>query len=202
VNLNVRRFLPGERVEIREILDEKVWTVRPVTVIEDSEDQFVSYLAPGTLIDYPVDVEHGERCFNMWLSGEWELAKKELAAPGILRIAPRGEPFEVFAAVLPNEGVASWYVNFQEPLRRQPHGFDTMDETLDLIVSRDLSSWQRRDQDELEMAAAMGLYRSEDVERLLASCSSVEEQLASGKVPWVLSWLEWRPLTIGDLLQN
>ncbi|NNN00374.1 MAG: hypothetical protein HKL86_00910 [Acidimicrobiaceae bacterium] len=61
-----RRFLPGERVVIREIRNGKVWTARPVTVVEDSDEQFVSYLAPGTLIDYPMNVEHGAGCFAMW----------------------------------------------------------------------------------------------------------------------------------------
>jgi hypothetical protein len=107
VSLSVHHLLPGDRVEIREILNERNWTVRPVTVIEDSEDQFVSYLAPGTLIDCPVDVEHGKKCFNMWLTGKWELVQKEFSAPGMLRTTPRSVPFEVFAAELPNEGVAS-----------------------------------------------------------------------------------------------
>jgi hypothetical protein len=37
-----RRFLPGERIAIREVLRGKVWTVRPVIVIEDTEEQLVS----------------------------------------------------------------------------------------------------------------------------------------------------------------
>jgi len=196
MSISVRRFLPGERVVIREVLNGKVWTVRPVTVIEDSEDQFVSYLAPGTLIDFPVDVEHGAKCFSMWLSGEWELDKKEFYAPGMLRIAPHGRPFEVFATVIPKEGVTSWYVNLQEPLRRQPHGFDTMDETLDLVVSRDFASWHRRDEDELKMAVAMGFYGQKDAERLLETCSMVEEQLANGIVPWDRSWYDWSPAAL------
>jgi hypothetical protein len=28
----------------------------------------------------------------MWISGEWELRKKEFYAPGMLRIAPHGQP--------------------------------------------------------------------------------------------------------------
>jgi predicted RNA-binding protein associated with RNAse of E/G family len=193
---SVRHFLPGERVLIREVLNRKVWTVRPVMVIEDSEDQFVSYLSSGTLIDFPVDVEHGEKGFSMWLSGEWELDKKEFYAPGTLRIAPKGKPFEVFATVIAKEGVTSWYVNFQEPLRRQPHGFDTMDETLDLIVSREFTSWHRQDEDELKMAVAMGFYSQEDAERLLDNCSVVEEQLANGLVPWDRSWHDWSPAAL------
>ena len=49
------------------------------------------------------------------------------------------------------------------------HALDALDETLDLIASRDLSVWQRRDQDELEMAAATSLYSSEDVELGMSS---------------------------------
>ncbi|NNN00375.1 MAG: DUF402 domain-containing protein [Acidimicrobiaceae bacterium] len=101
----------------------------------------------------------------------------------MLRIAPLGKAFEVFATVTLEEGVSSWYVNFQEPLRRRLHGFDTMDETLDLAVSRDFASWQRKDQDELETAVTMGLYSPEDAQRLLDDCAMVEQQLANGVVP-------------------
>jgi predicted RNA-binding protein associated with RNAse of E/G family len=188
-----RRFQPGDRIAIREVLRGKVWTVRPVTVVEDTDEHLVSYLAPGTLIDYPVDIEHGERCFSMWLSGEWDLHKKEFLPPGMLRIAPLGQPFEVFATVLEEGGVASWYVNFQEPLRRGPHGFDTMDETLDLIVAADFSSWNRRDEDELEMAVAMGVYDQTDAQRLYDTCAMVEESLTRGVVPWDRSWHAWTP---------
>lgn len=71
------------------------------------------HLAPGTLIDYPVGVEHGEKTFSMWLSGDWTLGKKEFVPPGMLRIAPHAQPFEVFAPVHEHVGIASWYVNFQ-----------------------------------------------------------------------------------------
>ncbi len=59
--MELRTFRPGERILIREVHKSKVWTVRPVTVIEDTVEQLETYLAPGTLIDYPVAVEHGER---------------------------------------------------------------------------------------------------------------------------------------------
>jgi hypothetical protein len=91
-DLSQSYFHPGERIVIREVLNGRVWTVRPVTVVEDSKEHLVSYLAHGTLIDYPVDAEHEARCFSMWISGEWELRKKEFYAPGMLRIAPHGQP--------------------------------------------------------------------------------------------------------------
>jgi predicted RNA-binding protein associated with RNAse of E/G family len=188
-----QHFQPGENIEIREVLRDKVWTIRPVTVIEDTDENLVSYLAPGTLIDYPVDVEHGAKCFSMWLSGDWELRKKLFKPPGLLRIAPQGEPFEVFASVLSEGGISSWYVNFQEPLRRTPQGFDTMDQTIDLVVASDFSSWQRRDEDELELATSMGVYSQADARRLRDNCASVEQSLKVGIVPWNRSWSNWMP---------
>jgi hypothetical protein len=193
MNNELRRFLPGEIITIREVFRGKVWTVRPVTVIEDTDENLVSYLAPGTLIDYPVDVEHGAKCFSMWLSGDWGLHKKTFMPPGMLRIAPHGKPFEVFATVRSEGGVSSWYVNFQKPLRRTPQGFDTMDETIDLVVAPDFSSWQRRDEDELELAISMGVYDNADSMRLLDNCSSVERSLEAGIVPWSRHWHDWIP---------
>ncbi|MDR6971569.1 DUF402 domain-containing protein [Leifsonia shinshuensis] len=189
----LRRFRLGERIAIREVLRGRVWTSRPVVVIEDTAAQFVSYLEPGTIIDYPVGTQHGRGTFSMWLSGEWELGPKEFHAPGMLRIAPTGQPFEVFAPVTAELGVMSWYVNFQQPLIRTQHGFDTMDETLDLLVSPDFRSWERKDHDELELALEMGVYEQHDAQRILDSCVAVESALEHGEVPWDRKWRDWRP---------
>lgn len=126
---------------IGEVLDGTVWTVRPVVVVEDSDVQLVTYLAPGTTMEYPIGVEPGRVCFTMWLRGEWQLGPRVFAPPGMLRIAPQGAPFEVFAPLRDDGGVHWWYVNFERPLRRTALGFDTFDETLDLVVEADRSSW-------------------------------------------------------------
>jgi hypothetical protein len=185
-------FRRGERIVIREVLNDKVWTVRPVTVQEDSDTQIVTWLAPGTLIEYPVGVEHGRTCISMWLSGQWDLYEKEFLPPGVLRIAPRDAPFEVFAPIT-DDGVQWWYVNFQQPLRRTPLGFDTMDEILDLVVSPDCRTWERKDVDEVELAFDMGFLSDSDAKRIEGNCRAVEESLARGDVPWDRSWGTWRP---------
>lgn len=180
---------------IREVLNEKVWTVRPVTVIEDNALHCVSWIAPGTIIDYPIGVEHGAKCFFMWTSGEWELGPKEFAAPGVLRIAPHDEPFEVFAPLDPGGGIRSWYVNFQQPLVRTSIGFDTMDETLDLLVASDLSTWERKDDNELDLAVTMEAVDVVAASRVRHSCSMVEAALSHGEAPWDTSWSSWTPPT-------
>jgi hypothetical protein len=185
-------FRPGERIVIREVLNDKVWTVRPVTVQEDSDTQIVTWLAPGASIDYPVGVKHGRTCISMWLSGEWDLYPKEFHPPGVLRIAPRDAPYEVFAPMI-DGGVQWWYVNFQRPLRRTTLGFDTMDEMLDLVVSPDCREWQRKDADEMELAVDMGFLSRSDAQRIERNCHAVEKSLARGDVPWDRTWATWRP---------
>jgi hypothetical protein len=162
-----------------------------VTVQEDSDTQVITWLASGTVIDYPVGVQHGRTCISMWLSGEWDLHPKVFHPPGVLRIAPRDAPFEVFAP-MKDEGVERWYVNFQQPLRRTASGFDTMDEILDLVVSPDCLTWQRKDEDELELAVDMGFLSHSDAQRIERNCHAVEESLARGDVPWDRSWETWR----------
>jgi hypothetical protein len=191
VSSAVHRFQPGERVVIREVLNGQVWTVRPVKILEDSDVHVVSWLAPGTLTDYPAGVEHGATCLNMWLSGEWRLEPKVFHPPGMLRIAPRDAPYEVFAPLLPEGGVQWWYVNFQRPLERTSMGFDTMDEILDLVVSADCGEWVRKDADELELAVAMGFLDRVDAKRISDACSTLEESLERGVVPWDHDAAKW-----------
>ncbi len=54
----LRRFKPGERIEIRELLHGRVWTLRPVTVVEDGTEHVLTWLAPGTVTNYRCNRVH------------------------------------------------------------------------------------------------------------------------------------------------
>ena len=77
-----------------------------------------------------------------------------------------------------------WYVNFEQPLRRSPVGFDTFDEKLDLIVQPD-GRYVWKDEDELEQAAALGLV---DAAAVRAEAARVLEEW-----PFPTGWEDWRP---------
>ena len=79
---------------------------------------------------------------------------------------------------------AYWYVNFEQPLRRTPVGFDTFDEKLDLIVQPD-GSYGWKDEDELEQAAALGL--------LDAGAVRAEAKRVLDEWPFPTGWEDWRP---------
>jgi hypothetical protein len=82
---------------------------------------------------------------------------------------------------------AAWYVNLQEPLRRTALGFDTDDLVLDIWVEPD-GSWEWKDEDELEVAVALGRFTAAQA----AEIRSVGERVVAER-PWPTGWEEWRP---------
>ena len=77
-----------------------------------------------------------------------------------------------------------WYVNFEQPLRRTPIGYDTFDHKLDLIVMPD-GTYRWKDEDELEQAAALGIV---DAAAVRAEAERVLEEW-----PFPTGWEDWRP---------
>lgn len=131
-------FAPGDTVVVIEIMDGKVWTARPVTVINDTAEEIALWLAPGTVTRYPSGPQHGEHTVRQWIEGEWELHDRPWSPPGKLRLTRPGDAFEVWATPGMHHDGTPWYVNLQDPLRRVGAGFTTIDHLLDLLVSPDL----------------------------------------------------------------
>ena len=50
-----------------------------------------------------------------------------------------------------------WYCNLQEPLRRSPLGFDTLDHALDVWIEPD-GTWRWKDEDDLAGCVALELF--------------------------------------------
>jgi hypothetical protein len=191
-------FSPGESIEIREMLDGKIWTVRPVTVVKDAADELVTYLAPDTVTRYPRGVEKGQVVLDMWRSGRWELGTARWWGPGVLRLTRPGDHFDVWAFRRDDGSLSHWYVNVGEPFRRAPHGFDTMDEILDVIVASDLSTWRWKDDWELALAVELGYYSERRAAAIRATATSVIKAVEDGKPPWDVSWAAWEPPTIAS----
>ncbi|MFD3550387.1 DUF402 domain-containing protein [Streptomyces sp. NPDC058655] len=65
----------------------------------------------------------------------------------------------------------NWYVNFEHPTtRRTTAGFDTLDLTVDLVVTPDLTRWEWKDEDEYAHLRRLGVvsdteYRAVDTAR-------------------------------------
>jgi uncharacterized protein len=114
---------------------------------------------------------------------DWEL---EDAAPDRdqVCVARPGRAHSIYLFWDDDRALSHWYVNFERPLKRTPIGLDTFDEKLDLIVRPD-GSFEWKDEDELEQAAALGLL---DADAVRAEAARVLEEW-----PFPTGWEDWRP---------
>jgi hypothetical protein len=87
---------------------------------------------------------------------------------------------------------SGWYVNLEDPWRPSAVGFDTRDHTLDIWVEPD-RSWSWKDEDELEVALAVGFYGAEEAAAIRAEGERVVERIDAWQPPFSERWEEWRP---------
>jgi hypothetical protein len=192
------RFRPGETVVVREVVDGLVWTERPVTVVVDEPDRVVLYQAPGSVTREPIDRSQRSDYLRIMAGRCWTLRDRAWHPPGLLRIGRVGQPFEVWRMSTPDErGVACWYINLQEPLRRTADGFETLDHVLDIVVAPDLSWWRWKDEDELLAAVDHGVIDAKEAAAIRATGESVVAAIERGEPPWDLTWATWQPPDLG-----
>lgn len=179
----------GDRIVLREVCDGRVWTARPVRVVEDSAERQVLYLAPGTRWKRPVGPD------GSWLRLQvppWHLVDTQWD-PATLWVVDRGAPHAVLLFWEPGSwAFRGWYVNLQEPLRRTAVGFDYLDQALDVVVAPD-RSWAWKDEDELALAVELGLVTPEGARSIRREGERVVRALEAGRAPFADPWPAWHP---------
>ena len=183
----------GSHALYREVAHGKVWTARPVTVIQDTHDLIALYLHNHThwMVCTPpdagIDLAHCKANLCQWhLKDEvWRYGDT------VFLISP-GRAHAVHVMWDQQRRFVGWYVNLQEPLRRTCLGWDFLDQELDIVVSPDLS-WRWKDHESLKQAQQLGLFPPEQVRAILHEGQQVVESIQSKAVPFDGSWNTWRP---------
>jgi hypothetical protein len=187
-----RLWDPGEAVVLRHSRADQVYRwAAALRMVEDRGDFVALYLQPGNEIRRMVghdgeptrDFYHATRV----VSARWGLNHA-------LHLTHFGDAYSVH--LFWDEATwefRCWYINFQEPLRRSRLGFETMDQTLDLVISPDLSRWQWKDEDEFEQGIAYGWYTREQHVVIQALGERVLEQVARREGVFGEPWPSWRP---------
>lgn len=186
---DTRRWAPGSHIILREVWRGTIWTIRPVTVVQDTPELVALYLAPGTPCKHPrrLDGTPIRLAAEPWhlVDATWPWSTLRLHIPG--------EAHEVWPARRDVPTINSWYVNLQEPLRRTVLGFDYMDQVLDIIISADLSEWHWKDEDELDEAQALGLMSGEQVQAIRAEGERVIQLAMARGGFFAGGWYDWSP---------
>ena len=124
----------------------------------------------------------------------WEVADADPWWNDTLRLVRPGAAHSVLLFWSEAESTfQGWYVNLEEPMQRTAIGFDYMDQTLDIVVSPDLSEWRWKDEDELQQALDAGIVSEETALRIRAEGERVIESMDRRDPPFNGDWERWRP---------
>ncbi|HKI29629.1 MAG TPA: DUF402 domain-containing protein [Actinomycetota bacterium] len=183
----MRRFEPGESAALREIWDGRIWSARPVTVVEDAEEQITLFIPAGA--HWMAPFRNGKRLKIQ--QAEYELMEQPYKAH-VLSFAWPANSAAVLLFYGSDWSPSHWYVNLEDPLRRSPVGFDTLDHKLDVIVELD-GSWRWKDEDQFAEIIELGLLDPEEETLLRTEAQDAVRRIAEHEVPFDRDWFDWRP---------
>ena len=185
-------FRPGTHVIIREVLQHRVWTARPVTVVQDTSSLIALCMAPGTCFKHPRTPDGSPVPDTM--IDDWVLVDQQWTGGGALYLSIPNAPYALMLFWSDDQSTfLGWYLNLQEPYRRTSLGFDYLDLELDLVVNADRTSWHWKDEAKFAKLQQYGRISSEqarglraEVERILAHIQNKQPFFASGWERWSL----------------
>jgi hypothetical protein len=183
------RWNAGDHIILREVWHGRVWTARPVTVVEDSDQVITLYIANGSRWKRPFQADGSPKRIP---AGDWMLCD-DLWTNDVLRISVPGERISVLPFHDVDGTLRLWYVNIETPLERTDLGFDYMDQTLDIIVDGHLETWRWKDEEELAEAVARGVYKPEEADEIRHAGEAALKRFLSRNPPWDRDWEAWSP---------
>jgi hypothetical protein len=178
----------GELIVRREVLnDGRAWAEFPVRVVQDTPELLATEIFEGTPFTFPEGNWPSPDGKHPWAGrGCW-------TGNGTLTLQRPGEAYAVWVFWDGLERTfEAWYVNFQEPFRRRPHGIDTQDLELDLIVYPD-GRLQVKDDELLDLRVQEGRFTEDQARETREEAARLIAELEAGRRWWDDAWADWRP---------
>lgn len=181
---------PGDPALLRNVWRGHIASAIPMTVVEDTDERVVLYLRQGTPIRW-LEPYGG---MPVWVDGGCRTVAKEWDDTNVVHVVPKGRAHSVYfmwEASTGNE--ICWYVNLQQPLRRTPMGWDTMDQELDVVAWPDLSEWWWKDEDKFAERVELGYLTRAEADAARREGEAVIADLEARRRPFDEHWRAWRP---------
>lgn len=182
-------FSRGDPILLREVWHGRVFEARPTIVVQDDADQAMFFLPGGVRCGVPF----GEDGRELRLPDRpWRLEVRPRGDQPILSFAWPDTPYSVLLWTAEDRR-RMWYVNLQDPLRRTPIGFDTVDHALDVVIELDRSSWRWKDDEELAQAVREGLFSETEAADFYVWGKRAVERVVASEPPFDRDWADWEP---------
>ena len=181
---------PGQGIVMREVWRNKVYSIYPVRVVQDSPTWIALCLPRQAIALYP---HTREKVALRIPEDEWILDGGAWTGGDVLYLVQVGTGFKFGGSWDENHIFQGLKIDLIEPLRLTPLGFDYMDQLLDIIVSADHSTWYRKDDDEVQEAQSRGLFTAEQVRELYQRGERALHMILNNESPFDRRWESWRP---------
>jgi hypothetical protein len=181
----------GDVILLRCAWHDRLWYASPATIVEDTDELIAFYWRAGTPNKKP----------------PMRLTYKELLAPQQVPLVDgQWTMTDVLMLSIPGSGFGlmvmwasghtrfnQWYVNLQDPLRRTPLGFDTMDRMLDIVITPDRTHWHWKDDAEFSEAVEHGVYSIDEAGAIREDRLSLIKTLVDEHSLFTEGWDRWMP---------
>jgi hypothetical protein len=182
-------FRRGEVLLHRRVRNGRIMHAMPMRVVSDRPDLTVLYSAPNTAFK-SARTSGGGKVHDF---SDWVLADVSWVGGSFLRLITPGAWHAVDVEFDAQGKFDGWYVNFQTPAVRRPHGFDINDLVIDLVVTSD-RSWYLKDAADFERAVADGHIPVGAAERVRSELAEVIGRVARWEPPFADgTWPAWKP---------
>jgi predicted RNA-binding protein associated with RNAse of E/G family len=186
----MRRFAHGERIELAEMWNGRVWELRQAIVVRDTEEAIVLYTPPYSVMMVAVD---GSGSRLRLPEERWEMKEDSSWGLPALAVHAPGTGHSVILIWEPDWRLSCWYVNLESDLERTGRRFQYEERVLDIVVEPDMSSWRWKDEEELEEAVSRGLFTREQAREFREEGERAVRRLLSRERPYDERWEDWRP---------
>jgi predicted RNA-binding protein associated with RNAse of E/G family len=167
----------------------------PVTVVRDDAEGLVVWVRTGTPVLRAARADGREKRSDARTLFTTPVVRDFAvhASYDQVRVVPTGRSWSLWC--LFGEGTAEfagWYVNLERAHVRDVRAVYTSDHVLDLWVAPDRTVL-RKDEDELVLAVAQGVFDAATAAAIEADCSEVEAVVAAWGAPFSEGWETFRP---------
>lgn len=191
------RWRNGDHVLLRQRRNQPADVVFPMTVVEDTAERVVLYLAEGAPIKWRAmpdgTVSNRDIPFEDRELAPVRLVDTTWHSTNMLRLYVPGRA----SSTLLFWDAADWrflgyYGNLEAPAYRTRLGFDSADYLLDVVIAPDLS-WRWKDEDEFAIAQEIGIFTADQAAAIRAEGERIIADVEARHWPFDGAYETWRP---------
>lgn len=182
-------WLSGENVTLRGVGEIVFWAY-PTIVVQDTCDLVILYM-PANVIGKNTD--HRPSAKELRFPKKINIVDHQWRKTDVLILIVPGDSFSTYLMwEAGTKNVDCWYINLQEPIRRTPIGFDTLDNMLDIVINPDMTEWEWKDADEFAAAQKVGYYSIEKANAIWSEGEKAVSLVMTKRRSIYKQWENWQ----------